>query len=59
MKVVLEGATEGADGERFRKVFTIESFTNAHGRWVLVDEDGEGRLMLTTDELAEIGGVSP
>lgn len=57
MKVVLEGATEGPGGRPFRKEFEIESFTDVGDNWVLIDEDGDGRLMITTEELAEISGA--
>lgn len=58
MKVILEGTTEGHGGDRVRKEFNIESFTSIGGQYLLLDEDGDGRLMLTADELAEIGGVA-
>lgn len=57
MKIVLTGRTEGPAGKPFRKEWTVGSFTDVQDRYILIDEDGEGRLVLTAEELADIGGI--
>lgn len=54
MRVILEGATSGPAGSSFRKEFAIEALTDIDGRFALVDEDGEPRLLPTADEFAGI-----
>lgn len=55
MTVVLESTD--SSGETARKEFPIGSFTDVRDRYVLLDEDGEGRLMLTADELRDVCGI--
>lgn len=45
-------------GETVRKEFAIGSFTDVHQDgdvyWCFLDEDGQGRFMLSTDEFREL-----
>jgi hypothetical protein len=54
MTVTVESVLEPT-GETIRKEFAIETITDVRNRFVLIDEDGEGRLMLTGDELHDLG----
>jgi hypothetical protein len=56
LTVTVESVLEPT-GETVRKEFDIGTFTDVKDRYVLIDEDGEGRLMVTADELAELGGA--
>ena len=56
MTVVLESVD--SSGEVTRKEFPISSFTDVADRYVLLDENGAGRLMISADELREVCGIN-
>lgn len=55
MTVTVESVLQPT-GERRTKTFDIETITDVRDRFVLIDDEGEGRLMITANEVAYLGG---